>query len=197
MKSKHEPVLIALVFIGILLAMPIILPCMVVSDARRKRRLRRCARTTVCEECGQLLGDASIELSNLECQKSIEKLNIKPSRVNHRRVRQNDAICPNCKAEYRFVPKRSELLRVWECDVGTIIDHQRRDLPDSPTKRALRAAVLKTPQRYDSRWLLVYETSPKVLYDPKTGDYALLGLGGQVTEVGDVAGVVSTLEELA
>ena len=186
--------MVTLASIGVFLAMPFILPYVAVSEARRKRRLQKCVSSTYCEECGQLLGTPSVELSNKMWRQHVQELHEKHPGVRFRLVRPHDSICPHCKTEYKFNDKQYEMVRVWLPDVRTTIDEQRRSLPDSPTKRALRASVMRAPRKYDDRWLLVYDVSPNVLYDPKTCEYALLGEGKQLTAVGDIAGVVSYLE---
>lgn len=197
LKSSLNPFTVTLAAIGAILAMPVVLPYMAISEARRRRRLQKFVSATTCEECGQLLGATSIELSNSEWRQHVQELHAKHPGVRFRLVRPHDSICPNCKTQCRFNPKQSEMVRVWVPDIRTAIDQQRRDLPDSPTKRALRASIMSTPRKHDNRWLLVYDISPNVLYDPKTCEYGLLENDNQVTVVRDIAGVVSSLENLA
>ena len=88
--------------IGMLLALPVVLPFGVVSYLRHQSRLRDIARQTTCIACGGFLGVEALQIADERWHDHVEELQrLYPDR-RWRLVRPYDAICPACGAEFLF-----------------------------------------------------------------------------------------------
>lgn len=96
-------------------------------------------------------------------------------------------------ADFLGISRESYESYVWPPNVRKTIDKQRRDLPDSATKRLLRSSALELPKQFDDRWWIVYAVSPQIVFDPKSNKYGFIGSDGQVNLVGDIFAVESLL----
>ncbi len=109
----------------------------------------------------------------------------------------------------RFIPDVSESQRVaeslgispetyafyiWPPDVRSAIDKERRKLPESKTKRDLRAAALPLPKQLDERWWVVYKLSHTIVFDPRINTYGFVETDGSIAETGDIVSLVAKLK---
>lgn len=93
---------IASAFVALLVCMPLILPFVLLSVERDRRRLRRAANTFACLKCGNAIGAAGVKLADAAvAAEAAEFARLHPG-IRRRTVRSLDAICPRCGARYSF-----------------------------------------------------------------------------------------------
>ena len=78
--------------------------------------------------------------------------------------------------------------------IRSTIDHDRRALRNSETKRVLRTARVDAPRKHNDQWWIVYNTDPVVCFDPTLNQYARLDANGNITVVGDVNKLISSFK---
>jgi hypothetical protein len=91
-----------LVFIGVVLFLPFILPAVLVFDQLDRLRLRRAAKTFPCVGCGNILGTESIRLADEEFARHMAEMKKKYPNVKFKTHRPFDAKCVHCGKPYRF-----------------------------------------------------------------------------------------------
>ena len=99
------------------------------------------------------------------------------------RISESLGISPETYASY-----------IWPPDVRSAIDKERRQLPESQTKRDLRAAALPLPKKFDDRWWIVYELSHTIVYDPRLKKYAFVDADGSVSDACELAAAVTKIQ---
>lgn len=88
--------------IATVLALPVIVPVMLVRNAMDARYQRRMADAATCKNCGRTLGKAAILESNrIISDEMKDRRRINPG-VKFRTIRNHHAICTNCGQQYEY-----------------------------------------------------------------------------------------------
>lgn len=112
MKKLLNTLGVTVAAITLIVTLPVTLPYLAITQARRDSRLRKCALKTECEECGNLLGEESLRLSSKVWEQYVRDFRDKHPGVRFRIVRPHDSICPNCNAQYRYDDNNCVLIRI-------------------------------------------------------------------------------------
>ena len=88
--------------VAFVLALPVLLPCALVSNRLYRRRLRTVAESHACPSCGSILGFAALLAGDEHWRAYVADLHRLNPGVRFRLVRLVDAICTACGAQLHF-----------------------------------------------------------------------------------------------
>ena len=90
-----------------ILFMPIIIPYTIISFKLEEQRKKRCAKGFSCLNCGEVLGEYSLQLSDEKCIEDGNELRKKYPGCRIRYERNVHAICSKCSTSYVYKPKEN------------------------------------------------------------------------------------------
>ena len=93
------------IVIGCVIAVPVIVPYALITDAFADRRRKRDADNFCCTRCGNILGQASIEKADDYWRQHVRELHKRFPGARLRLVRDVWAICAMCGARYNYRTK--------------------------------------------------------------------------------------------
>lgn len=94
-----------LVVIGCVIALPVIIPYVLIANAFDDRRRVRDADNFCCTQCGNIVGRASIAKANEYWQQHVRELQNRFPGARFRLIRDVWAICTECGAKYNYSTK--------------------------------------------------------------------------------------------
>jgi hypothetical protein len=92
----------ALLIIGLIIALPVILPFVFIQMAIDRRRMVKAAEGFHCTSCGAVLGKMSLKLADEEWAKHMQQLHQDHPGVKFRVIRMFHAICASCGRRFRY-----------------------------------------------------------------------------------------------
>ncbi len=93
------------IVIGCVIALPVIVPCALITEAFADRRRKRDADNFCCTQCGYILGQASIAKADDYWRQHVRELHKRFPGARLRLVRDVWAICAVCGANYNYRTK--------------------------------------------------------------------------------------------
>jgi hypothetical protein len=110
-----------LVVIGFVIALPVIVPYLLIANTFDDRRRVRDADNFCCTQCGNILGQASITKANEYWLKHVRELHKRFPGARLRLIRDVWAICTECGAKYNYRTKdRTYIFRPNDNDASMV-----------------------------------------------------------------------------
>jgi hypothetical protein len=94
--------ILPLLVIGVVLALPLLIPIAIVDQIICKRRLHRAAKSFTCVKCGKTLGKDAVKRADKVWSEHVSELMRTHPGARFRMVKTTDAICLDCGTEYTF-----------------------------------------------------------------------------------------------
>jgi hypothetical protein len=133
--EMRRPVFL-LMTVGVLVAMPILLPMAIAYHVVERRRMRKAGARFSCVRCGAILGPRALDLADQAERERAEEMRRQHPFFAYRTICTCHAICPACGTRYAYL--EHERTYVLEADV--LAKMQARPMSAEPSAELLKAS---------------------------------------------------------